>query len=527
VSLLFTSLRLPKPTWLLILTGYGLLFGYLHVLSLHWSSSLYYSLWFAPAGLRFATLWHFGARQAPVLALIETAVVLTTNNTPEQYAVKQLLYLSSIVAPPLAYGLAIKLSLRLGRRQQTDYDPAMHLGVAVLLAPSLAALASVTLHFLMGRADEGGVPEIIAAALVFMTGDLLGVLILSPPLLYIGKAIETNNWGRLRSPDRWFESVAVLMAATAATRGLQAAGYGLSLEPMLLAIAWVGLRHGRLAAWLALLTVAVIILPMTFEDRTEEQRIADHMLLAGIGAMGFLAGVFSDASRKLQAELRKRDRSLLQAERLKSLQAMSVAIIHEVSQPLSTLKIETDYLAQITDSGRSTDEEVRTVSQLIARKAANLAHLVNRLREFGSPADDPPEVIGVDHLMRNVIDLVAAEARAAAVRLEFRVDDNLWLEAHALDLQQAVLNLLRNAITASPSSTINVAATSSGRTVEITVANALRPGSQSPPGMGVGRLIVEAIATMHGGKFEERRPSPDTWEAALLLPLVSSPGTKP
>lgn len=523
---MLSTSRLSGIPWLLILTGYGLLFGLLHALSLHWSSSLYYSLWFAPAGLRFAFLWHFGARRAALLALVELVAVLTGAAIPDQSTGKQLLYLASIVAPPLAYGAAIALSRRLRQHRQSDHAPAMHLGVAVLLAPGLAALASVTLHFLMDRAEEGGLAEVIATALVFVTGDLLGVLILSPPLLYIARAFETKHWGRLRSPLPWVECLTVMVVATAATLGLQGAGYGLSLEPMLLAIGWIGLRHGRLAAWLSLLTVAAIVLPMTFEGRSDQQRIADHMLLAGIAAMGFLAGVYSDASRKLRSEIRNRDRSALQAERLKSLQAMSVAIIYEVTQPLSTLKIETDYLAQITASDKSQNEEIRAVSQLIARKAANLAQLVNRLREFGSPAEDTPEVISVDQLVRNVIELVSAEARAAAVRLEFRVDDDLWLEAQPLDLQQAVLNLLRNAMAASPGSTIHIAAAGHGRSVEITVANTLRAGSQSPPGMGVGKLIVEAIANMHGGKFEERRPSPDVWIAALLLPLASRPGSR-
>ena len=43
------------------------------------------------------------------------------------------------------------------------------------------------------------------------------------------------------------------------------------------------------------------------------------------------------------------DRMLFQAERLKTLRAMSVAVIHEISQPLSTLAIEAKHLHEIEE----------------------------------------------------------------------------------------------------------------------------------------------------------------------------------
>ena len=44
---------------------------------------------------------------------------------------------------------------------------------------------------------------------------------------------------------------------------------------------------------------------------------------------------FAEAEARSHAEIARRDRMLFQAERLKTLRAMSVAVIHEISQPLA------------------------------------------------------------------------------------------------------------------------------------------------------------------------------------------------
>jgi signal transduction histidine kinase len=244
-------------------------------------------------------------------------------------------------------------------------------------------------------------------------------------------------------------------------------------------------------------------------------------MLAGIAAMGYLAGVYSDAGRRLRRDIRNRDRTILQAERLKSLQAMSLATIHELSQPLSTLKIETNYLARIVSDPARKEAEVNEVAQLIARKATNLSHLMARLREFGQPGSGEKELLPLDHLLKQVIDVVAPEARGAAVRLEFRFEDNLVLKGSSIELRQALLNLLRNAIAASPGSTIRVVGARLGRMIEVKVINEFKEGSPTIAGMGMGRPIVEAIAEVHGGHLEERSDKPGLWEAVLILPNAS------
>ena len=101
-DLLRTRTLRPAPLMGLLVI-YGCAFAILHSIGVRWGTSLYYSLWFPAAGVRFAILWHFGYRMAPLLAVVELAVLSVLGVFPSP-ADNNLLFLGSIIAPPLAYG---------------------------------------------------------------------------------------------------------------------------------------------------------------------------------------------------------------------------------------------------------------------------------------------------------------------------------------------------------------------------------------------------------------------------------------
>ncbi|MFC3215115.1 hypothetical protein [Novosphingobium panipatense] len=70
---------------------------------------------------------------------------------------------------------------------------------------------------------------------------------------------------------------------------------------------------------------------------TAADRLELHIGLAAVVLVTWLAGSFADTQTASQALLDRRNRLLFQAERLKTLRAMSVAVIHEVSQPFQRL----------------------------------------------------------------------------------------------------------------------------------------------------------------------------------------------
>jgi C4-dicarboxylate-specific signal transduction histidine kinase len=238
--------------------------------------------------------------------------------------------------------------------------------------------------------------------------------------------------------------------------------------------------------------------------------------------IGFIAGSYSDDQKRMREALRVREAERLHSERLKTLRAMSVAIIHELSQPLSTLTLETKYLSRLSQSAKTNRSELREVAELVAQKTESVARMLRRLRTFGEGTSDQSGAIEVEALVRDVVGVIAPEARAGGVRIEMKLQDGLAVQGYKVELQQAVTNLVRNAVSASPNGMVQLAAIDGpDHQVRIDVVNTPTPNSPYRKGMGVGKLIVQAIAEMHGGSLVEEEDENGERRMSLFLPRPS------
>lgn len=509
----------PRVQDLTLLALYAAAFGLAHMVASPWGGTGYYSLWFPAAGVRFALLWRGGARLTLAAALVELAVD-TLTGAVEPFGADGAVAIIGVVRPVIAYGITVAAIqwLASGARAELLTQP-MPFGLAAVLAPNLAALAALPQALLRpeltGVADTRGVVLSFSA---FAVGDLLGTLIVAPPLLWLADRLaQRAGPSRSLRPSALIEGTGVLLASLGVTGTLQAAGLGLQPMPVLLAAVWIGLRFGRAAAWMALTVVIAVVLPQTAGAMATEARLQLHLALATVVVAGYLAGSFADAQARARADLSRRDRLLFQAERLKTLRAMSVAVIHEISQPLSTLAIEAKHLHELSVGA---DAEIAEGAALIDRKAHALSDLVRRLRRFGGRVADEPSPLPILALLDTVRSLAEAEAKAARVRLEIAAADrNLVVLAQEVELAQALVNLVRNAVQACDDGVVRVSAERAGGEAMIAVRNRCLSPSPSREGMGVGLLVTRAIVEAHGGRLK-RDTAQGLVTHRILLPLA-------
>ncbi len=520
-----TASRLRTDALLLALYAAGFLLA--HAIAVRWGGDGYYSLWFPAAGLRFALLWRAGVRFTLPVAAVELAANLATGAVVlrgEDWA----LVVLSVIRPALAYGLAIYAVQWLTRGAKADdafFAPPMPFALASVAAPFAAALAALPQALLRpeltGVADVRGVVLSLSA---FTIGDLLGVLLVAPPLLWVADAVLAPSARPVRrpSPALLVEAFGVLLAGLGVAGGLAWIGLGLQPAPALVAIAWVGLRFGRVAAWAALLCVAAIVLPLSAGAMDTGDRLQLHLGLATIAVAGYLAGSFADAQIQAREDLARRDRLLFQAERLKTLRAMSVAVIHEISQPLSTLSIEARHLHE---SAQGASPEVEKTAALIHAKATQLSDLVRRLRRYGGRAVDQPTPLPLTALFDSVLPLAGPEVTALGARITIEpLDADILIEGQEVELAQALVNLVRNAAQAcGRGGEVVLSARKEGAVAIITVANRHRADLPPQPGMGVGTLVARAILEAHGGTLTRETGSDAMVRATITLPLIGDP----
>lgn len=523
-----TSWRIARSGWWVSIIStalYGTAFAFLWLFAVKWEAPSGYSLWFPAAGLRFAYLWRGNLWTVPRAALAEMIAPLASGAL--FLGTSPALELLGAVGPCFVYGLVIHV-VRLSAERRKSWLPLdpFPFAAAAIIAPVLACFASLP-GMISHR--EGGVEwhALAVTTTTFALGDMLGILIAAPAFLWAAAAMSGE---RLKRPTlivsaraAVIEFLAMTMAVWLIVAAISHSSIEARLAPLLLATCWIGLRTGRLGAWASIVTTTAIVLPITAGLADPVARLNVHMLLGCIAALGYLAGSYAEAEAEARQAIMKRDRLLYQAERLKTLRAMSVAVIHEVSQPLSTIAIEARHLADRTRAKPLAGEDIGDMAALIERKANELAALMRRFRQFGEHADGPETLFSPVLLLKDVRALAEPEARASGVRLQIHsCDDDHRISGQVIELQQALLNLIRNAIAASPSGgTIELRCSRADRLIDIAIENAMA-SRQHPMGMGVGLIIARSIAEAHGGAIMRDDPAPGRVRFRLQLPAAEA-----
>ncbi len=398
----------------------------------------------------------------------------------------------------------------------------LQFAVAAVAAPIVACLGA--LPWALPQAMTNGsldAPQLFTALLVFSLGDTLGILMLAPPLVWLADMLRGRGFPKTRlSRKIALELTMVQAAAWWLIWSISRAGLGLIIVPAMIAAGWTGMRIGRVGGWAATVLSALILLPLSEQQLTDPERVRTHMLLATLAAAGYLAGAFADAQIKAQADIRRRDRLLYQAERLKTLRGMSVVVIHEISQPLSIIEIEAANLAQMTKSQSPDPAELHEASALIARKARDLSNLVRKLRRFGERDSDERQEFLLDPVLRDVRRIAEPTALKENIELSFPYLCETIVQGHDIELRQALLNLVNNAVAAAPDGArVTVRCVENEHEVCILVTNPVIEDN-SKRGMGIGLVVARSIIEAHGGRIIINKPTDGIIEFAVFLPLA-------
>lgn len=504
--------------WLaLMFVSYGIAFLILHRFAAYWGRNSAFSLWFPAAGLRFAFLWYFPPRLSGWVVATELVVQILTGVVAGPMAwLTALTSMGSAIAYVVTI-LIVKTYFSRGNSSLTTFP--MPVGFAMLLCPLVGAVLALP-WAIFGQVNNIIYPDwqqIIVPIGTYWIGDLLGILVVAPPLLWLA---DTDR-PRFRLPSGIWEAVLVMAAGSMVSTLVWLSTNSVHIEPLLLCAIWVALRLGRMAAWTISAIVTLMVLLLIDAPMSLEQRANLHLLAASLAIASYLVGSYSDAETQMRHALLRKDRLLLRADRLKTLRAMSVAVIHDISQPLSTLSIEARHMAQLAVADSPDRNELTATSALIDRKVTHLADMVRHMRQFGSDRADLPVPIAVPLLLADVVMLMKAEAKAAQVGLSVADVSAFPISGREVELQQALVNLVRNAIAATPGGTVTLDAQQRDDVLHLNVCDDGKAITQER-GMGLGLIIARTIAEAHGGWINSENLDRAGSCYTLVLPLLDA-----
>jgi len=319
--------------------------------------------------------------------------------------------------------------------------------------------------------------------------------------------------------------------------------------PITAAALLFGLRGGLTAS----LFTTVVYFPHVFLHWNHERfdySINQYAEMVIFVLVGGIMGALGDRLRKAREiaeqnfeqrrlayeELQQTFEQLLQAEKLASLGELAAGIVHEVRNPLASIK----GAVEILEDQKTPEPSRHEFAELARTEVDRLDKLVGEFLRFARPTSLAVEPTDINEIVRSVISLLENQAASQDVLNEITLDENLpKIMADREQIRQVILNLAINALQSMPNGgrltfrslridgtcVVEIEDTGSGIDEKI-LSKIFDPFfTTKAKGIGLGLSIAHKIASQHHGRLnvhQGRRGS----IFALELPIKKNTSLK-
>ena len=240
------------------------------------------------------------------------------------------------------------------------------------------------------------------------------------------------------------------------------------------------------------------------------------------GQLEYIAAVRDVTARRLADEALDKARSeLAHVARVMSLGALTASIAHEVNQPLSGIITNASTCVRMLDADPPNVDGARETAKRTIRDGRRASDVITRLRALFSKKEAAAELLDLNEATLEVIALSRSELERNSVVLRLTLADNLpVVEGDRVQLQQVILNLLRNASEAMSAvynrprmllikteqgadATVQLSVQDIGRGFEPETLNRLFDAFYTTKidGMGIGLSVSRSIIENHHGRI--------------------------
>lgn len=206
-------------------------------------------------------------------------------------------------------------------------------------------------------------------------------------------------------------------------------------------------------------------LPFFWRDRieevldsgsTKELEVASDdkvfsLLLAPVAELGYVNVYARDitSERLAEEELKRRQNELVHVTRLSNMGEMATGIAHELNQPLSAIVNFANGCARRLRMDIGGKEELLHALGQISAQAGRAGEIIKRLRGMVSRRQPVREVVDLNLLAQEACSMISHDLKRQEVAIDQKLFDRpLWVRVDSVQIEQVLINLLRNALDA-------------------------------------------------------------------------------
>jgi signal transduction histidine kinase len=409
-----------------------------------------------------------------------------------------------------------------------------------------ATIVAVLVSLLLVADAQLDVVDLASAALPLLVGDLIGIAVVTPLTLRL--ILRTPHLPvralRALAPEVAFYVALVVLSLWLILGTENAAGFKyfyLFFLPVVVA----AVRHGLDGACLGLALTQLGLVGLLRHHGYDANVFTEfQVLMLILTATGLTVGVVvterrqaARAMQEVEARLRTREIEAAQAARFTLVSGMASALAHEINQPMTAARalaraIQELLRAPAIDHARTDGNLTNLVAQI-----DHAAGVVRRMRDFLRRGHPHVSTIDTRSMLDDTLILVRAEANAKSIEIALDIPPELPpLHGDRIQLQQVILNLVRNAMEALAGRTDGIIRVTVRRLeglVEVRVADnglGIEPSlaarlfepltTSKPDGLGLGLSICASIVQLHGGRIWLHSGEPGVTEFRFSLPLT-------
>ncbi|HVC61543.1 MAG TPA: PAS domain S-box protein [Acetobacteraceae bacterium] len=263
------------------------------------------------------------------------------------------------------------------------------------------------------------------------------------------------------------------------------------------------------------------------------------------GGQRLFTGFVRDLTERQQtrARLQELQDALLHVSRLRSMGEMAAALAHELNQPLTA---SANYIAaalRLIDGARPDLAHIRQALTLASAQTLRSGEIIRRLRAFVERGETARRAEHLHVLVEEATALALVGLGDRGVTVTYARDPNLPpVIADRVQVQQVLLNLLRNAVEAMEAGPVRALTLGTARWDSMVVVSVADTGSGIPAaieaqlfqpfvttksaGMGIGLSVCRSIVEAHGGRLWVE-PNPGGGSVfRFTLPVAEEPSAE-